>query len=396
MYRIPFLLLCVLCALQLGAQSSYRSGYLIDNAGNRRAVEILDRDWTHSPTAVRYRVPGQIEERQTIHDIREFGYTDGSLRYLRAPVALEASSWQLNSLSDDPAPTFREAEVFLEVLLDGEADLFRHKTGKREYFFYRMGEGDILPLVRRRYLHGERVIDQNLYRPALRNGLSCGADDDRLRDLGYTRRELLDYFAAYHACRGLDYTTYRAAQRRYVRLSLDIGQDIHRSSVAYSDAQAPPTDFPVQSNTRFGFELESAIPYLHQRYALFAGLYYQRYRTPVPDADKLPAFQLDMRLLHVPVGFRRYFALGDRSVAYASVLGQFQVPPDSHVILYTSQRDIKVQAFNTFALGVGAGVRLAGHIRVEARYLLPQDALRRVEPLKHRQQSLSLLAGYQF
>ncbi|WP_157976009.1 hypothetical protein [Lewinella sp. IMCC34191] len=387
--------LLVLLAMTLFCQSDYQPGYLIKASGERLAVDILDRDWATSPETFKYRTTDGSTQIGDVGTVREFGIGESEVRYVRAGVDIEDSPRELNSLSKSPLPEYRRDTVFLEVLLDGAADLFYYKSGNRLLFFYRMGEGAIKPLVSRRYLSGDRMVHQDLYRDVLFSLMACGVSTPG-KKLDYARKPLMRYVENYNACVGAEYVIYeRRNQGRRFRLALRGGVDHHRSSMGYisSSGRVDTYDYDDVLVPRVGIEAELTFRFLHAQWAVTGEAYYQRFRLDWVAEPIGRELDLDVTSINVPVGVRYYFSQGTKTDVYANLFGQFLFPVDGDAY-YAS--GLKQQVFVSMAPGAGAGVRFADHLQLELRYNLAQDMLRSNTALQHRQRTISLVGGYQF
>ncbi|PPK88696.1 hypothetical protein CLV84_1666 [Neolewinella xylanilytica] len=377
------------------AQSEYRSGYLITEGGERRAVEIFDQDWAANPDHFRYRTSGGEPRRGDLSNVVEFGLEGRELRYLRAEVDIESSPRQLNSLSESPLPQYTHDEVFLEVLVDGAADLFYYQTGQLVQFFYRLGDGPIKPLINRTYLSDERMVVQDLYRDVLQRWVNCGATDRQIAQLAYRRKDMLAYFEGYHRCTGEAFTKYERikADRRF-RVALRPGVDYHSTSIGVNipGGGTKTVEYGSTVAPRLGVEAELSFRFLHGEWALVTEAYYQSYRLEWPEEPAAEAVDMEMKYLSVPWGVRRYFELSTATAAYLNLFGQFQFPFGAYVQRPLYRRPIYI----SLAGGGAAGLRFGDHVLAEVRYLLPQDLVRRQRDLDHRLQTMALVVGYQF
>ncbi|MGB3800349.1 MAG: hypothetical protein WA952_11100, partial [Lewinella sp.] len=316
MARFPYLLTLLLLGLRVSAQSQYVPAYLVDETGEEVAVEILDRDWVDNPRRFRYR-EGNDDRVGTLEGIREFGYADGSLRYLRATVDIDRSDDRPSKLSSSPQPLYESDTVFLEWLVDGEADLFYWEKGEVRRLFYRLGDAAPTPLVNRRYRRGYRIIDQALYRGQLRTDVNCDVPDYAFKDLTYQREDLVHYFADYNDCRGADYRkSLRPPAPGNVRLYLRPGGAYFFGELRTDNGAPTPEVSPLVETlgARVGLEVEMVLPLANERWSLFAEAYVQRVSSG-GDSTTAPGSTVNLRSVNVPLGVRRYFYLsGDRSL----------------------------------------------------------------------------------
>ncbi|WP_116127080.1 hypothetical protein [Lewinella sp. IMCC34183] len=390
-------LLLILCAfaIDLSGQSAYKSGYLVNASGQRESVRILDRDWVDNPLQFRYLTADDQRLRGTVAAVREFGYDDGSLRYLRAVAPIDRSSNRVGELSSSSQPEYKNDTVFLEWLVDGAADLFYYEDGELRRFFYRLGDGVPRPLVNRRYRRGQAVLEQAPFRGELRRQVNCGGADADVRDLGYRRRELVAYFEEYNACEGVAYQTMvRQPAADWLRISLRPGGSFHFGEVRFDGSfggRRIPELVPT-TGVRLGVEAEAVLPLANQQWSVFGELYVQRV-TSGRDSITRGDASLNLRSLNVPLGFRRYIHLGPQRSLFVSLFGLFQFPWDSYTFVTNARVKGGYPASWNFGLGAGGGYR-SGRWLVELRYAHNQDILQKFVNVSTYYRSVSLVAGY--
>ena len=127
---------------------------------------------------------------------------------------LDRSSDDENKLTTDRLSTWTQEELFLEVLLEGDANLYLlQDKNLTRFFFNTILQDSIQQLVYKRYLieedpqklvrimrEGSWVIKtDNTFRQQLNLIVNCGGQlAKRLNSLRYTREHLTRYFVAYN------------------------------------------------------------------------------------------------------------------------------------------------------------------------------------------------------
>ncbi|MCP9235900.1 hypothetical protein [Lewinella sp. JB7] len=330
MPRLYFLVVLIWPSLMLTGQASYQAGYLIDHEGMRREIEVYDFGWVDNPVRFKYRTAdGQILTGD-VTTVAEFGLADESLRYLTAKVEIDSSRDHTAGLDQHSKPQWVTERVFLEYVVDGEADLFYWEAGERKRYFYRLASEVPVQLVNRRYLKERKIITQHNYRGQLQSAVFCPESGNALSTLKYTRRELADYFQSYNACTGNLSKTYRPAPTSSpLQVWLGGGMGLYTGPTRHLLAGSDKPIGTTYSQT-LGLTVERILPLAKQRWAVHFGAQYQRISSTslVPPSGGSAVY---LQLINVPFGVKRYIHLSARSAAFIRALGVFQVPLDGMV-----------------------------------------------------------------
>lgn len=389
------LLLCLLTAcLPVCAQATWRPGYVVTDDGRRQDVEIYDLDWVDTPTRFRYRAGSETRTVGT-DEVRAFGLADGSLRFLRQRVAIDRSGDAADELTTSDKPDFREETVFLEWLVDGAADLFYWEEGETRRFFYRLDDAPLTPLIKRRYLRGSQIVDQDQFRGTLRAAVNCRAADRELRSLRYTRRDLVAYFEQDNRCRGgASVTLRRRDNGERARLYLRAGGNVYFGHALFGNNFNGHDERPLLPTygVMLGPEAEVFLPRANHRWSATGGVYLQRSSS---GNEEIPPQRssLDLRSVNLPLGVRRYFYLGRDRALFLHAIGLLQFPWNSRVVATTQVRSYGFDASWNFGAAAGAGVQW-NRLVVEVRYTHDQDVLQKYVTNSTYYRSVGLVAGY--
>ncbi|WP_168797483.1 outer membrane beta-barrel protein [Neolewinella litorea] len=361
----------------LFAQSEYLPGYIVLRDGERREVEILDRDWVDNPRQFRYREDDREVRIGDLTRVREFGYAEGGLRYLRAVVDIDQSSERMDRLSESSEPVFVTDTVFLEFLVDGEADLFYFESGEMKRFFYRQGEDKLAPLINRSFLENGFRVERPTFRGQLRSAINCSTPEVTLRKIAYRRADLVDYFVDYNSCRGASYRVdLRPTNPNRFRVRLRPGVEYYAGPVLFDNGFGGHSRSMLVGTVgpRFGIEVEHILPYANERWALFVEVYYHSLRSEVQQENTRNA-TVNLRSVNVPLGFRRYLHLSPAKSFFFETGGGFQFPWDSFLSQRTATRVRGYEVSWNFGLFAGAGMNVGRRFSLQFRYLHNSDLL---------------------
>jgi hypothetical protein len=381
------------------AQEVFQPGYIIDLEGQRINVDLRVQDWYRNPERFRYRMADGSMRRDSVKTIREFGLRDGSLRYRAFTVALDRASPVISRMSTSPAPDFDTVTVFLEYLVDGEADLlYWAGNDDTEAFFYRLGDSVPQQLISRDYLLNRQVIDnRGLFRNQLLSDLSCDMNKD-ISSMAYTREALVDYVRAFNTCRGTESElTLRRVRPSLLRFTISGGGLSLFGDV--SDATFPDGDRGYELGRLapiLDIEAEFSLPIGKRRWALLAAGYPLRFSQPLAEG----AGELRYRSLNLRAGLRRYMYLRPGLALLLGGGSEFALPiGESELRLpmpFTAFTVRRLDVFRSAALYAEVGVFLQDRYRLSVRYGAVRNLIEPLTAIGSESQYVSLTLGYSF
>ena len=396
---MPHYLYLLLLTATLAAQNTPRAGYLLDATGNRSEVYIRNRDWADNPRSFKYRTEETTGDWQTATPITvsEFGYSDGSLQYRCFTIDIDRSSEQPKLLSSSPLPEYVKETVFLELLVEGPAELYAYSEGNLQRFYLRMAGNDVQPLVSRTYrVESVDIRRDDSFRGTLRRELSCGPPQDaRLAQLRYERGPLVRYVAAYNDCVG---GTSRTLVRRSAqgRLSVAPRIGVERGAIVFgvTDAFGFTGKYALTDHqARYGLEVEYQLPFANNRWAVFAEVAHrsvqgQRQRGPNRFVN------VYYRAVSVPLGVRRYLSLFGRSGIFLDAAISIDVPYQSNFTIVNSVFTTEVTPSLNPGFEFGAGLNLRDRYQVQLRYGLERGVTDNYRNYSTDYTTLGLVAAY--
>jgi hypothetical protein len=118
-------------------------------------------------------------------------------------VKIDHSNTLAISSIGDENPNWAQETLFLKVLLEGRAKLYRvdNKYGKK--FFYAVADSPISQLVYKRFFVGSSLAENNGFKDQLLMDLTCpNAGMESVEHITYTTEDLERYFHSYNKCMG--------------------------------------------------------------------------------------------------------------------------------------------------------------------------------------------------
>ena len=403
MFRFLQIAFAIALSTTLPAQNSYKAGYIIDLAGQRSEVDIYDKDWVSNPEYFQYRTSAGEVQQGDPRSVQEFGYLDGSLRYRLFTIDVDQSSGRIKTMSASPVPVYRAMTVYLECLVDGEADLFFWKQGELERYFLRIGEEIPEQLISREYLKGKIIIDNtNQYRAKLLSTLDCGIDRQDVLLTGYERLPLMAIVQRYNACRSgvpVAQLATRMPQTDHFSFALRVGSERVAGQLfgRQSSGRLRTFDLSPRYVPRLGLELESLLPFANNRWALFLESYYHRFNQRA-DAQAGRA-GMDYQAVNLLAGARRYLYFSERTALSLSLAGVFNLPLKGSLAQFpdgTSGQLYEEVAYRNLYLQFGLGINFHKRYLLEFRIGERQNLLADDHSAFSLLRFMSFSAGYRF
>lgn len=383
--RLILLLHLILIVVQLSAQIRFERAYFINNEGKKTECWIKNSDWHDNPNSFVYRLSEEgtnvVASRE---NIQEFGIYNFS-KYIRAKVDIDRSSGDMSKMDYFGNAVFHQEELFLKVLLEGEATLYQYNDGDLNLFFFQTPSQGIRQLVYKKYIVDQNTIASNVeFRTQLSEQLKCAPERPGDKDLvNYYKSELLKYFSAYHQCKNLPFTNYDAKVKR------DLFNLRVTSGLSFSDFIFVGVDgFAQKATPRLGLDLEFVLPFNKSKWAFWMEPNLQSFFATESIRNDLTS--INYRALELPVGLRHYFYLSEDLRFSLSAAYAFELGFNSAMNRIDGQK-YDLNGGNVFAGGAGMAYK---KFSAELRWYDKKDLLRNYPFLKSKLSKVSLVLGW--
>ncbi|MBD0830602.1 outer membrane beta-barrel protein [Aestuariibaculum sediminum] len=322
--HLKFVLISLL-TLNSFAQISFEKAYYIDNTGNKIECLIKNKDWRNNPTEFEYKLTEQSEEKEiTIASVQEFGINN-NLKYIRQQVEMDRSSDEVKHLDTRRTPLYKVEKVFLKVLVEGSASLYKYTDGNLIQFFYANINSEIKPLVYKKFKTTSGYIGENTqYREQLANTLICdGYKQNKIKKLKYTSSDLIAVFTEYNNCKngGIKNTEVNKSKQKKDVFNLTLRPRINNQSFKIRNLNyITDREANLGSKTTFGFgiETEYILPFNNNKWSVIFEPTYQYFNSENtfnsndPNREKT-VINVDYTSIELPLGLRYYIFLKDNS-----------------------------------------------------------------------------------
>lgn len=404
MQKQLLLLVIGLLSLTTYSQIKFEKGHFIDNTGQQIECLIKNSDWRTYPNTIEYKITKESEVlTATIDDVSKFEIT-GISNFIRANVDIDRSLNKLKQLSTSKAPEFKKEQVFLKILVEGEANLFMYQDGNLKRYYYNLNQGPILPLVYKKYIDiNNRIQENERFKQQLYNDLQCHKfQPEQFEVLDYKRSSLESLFISYNKCLDSDYLPRKQIKKREF-IKMNIRPRINQSSldVKNSASSFKEIDFGNGTNFGLGLEIEYILPFNKNKWALTIEPTYQYF-----EADKTYlnnrteggeiVSNVQYSSLEIPLAVRHYFFLNPESKIFVNAGYVVDLSLRSTLTLKrnngTSLNDLDFDSRNNIAFGIG--YKFKGTYSIEFRHQTSREILGNYAFWSSNYNTNSLILGF--
>jgi hypothetical protein len=365
MNKFLTVLLIIISTINCHSQIAFESGYYINNSNDKIECLIKNMDWKNNPTEFEYKKTENGEtQKLTIESVKEFSIYNNS-KYIRKNINIDRSSSQINNLSNNKNPTFKEEQLFLKVLVQGKANLYLFEDSNLKRYFYNIDNSDIEQLVYKNYLTPDfKLGKNNQFKQQLWANLKC--PDIKLNDvehLEYNKNSLIHFFNKYNKCNNSDFINYGEKQKRDLfNLTLRPRFDNSSLSIQNSSSNSRDTNFGSKSTFGLGIEVEYILPFNGNKLAIVIEPTYQNFKSnKTTEVNNVSGGKLISEVnyssIEFPLSMRYYFFLNNNSKIFinASVIPDFT----TNSSIKFSRNDgsvlntLEIKSRPNYAIGIG-------------------------------------------
>ncbi len=414
--RTYLLLLTTLLCLKSFSQITFEKGYFIDDSNVKTECLIKNIDWKNNPTSFEYKnTPDSQVHKKDITTIKEFGITNFS-KYIKAIVQIDRSSNNTNNLSSTRNPVFKKEQLFLKVLIEGNATLYSYQDGNLPRYFIKINNGEINQLVYKKYIrkndystnnkteiiNNSRIMENNYYQQQL---LNISKDNSISRaeviKLSYNKKYLTRFFQKLN---GEDYTIFPNTileKRDVFNLTLRPGLNYSNLTLDNQSIIYGPFKFTNTINFRMGIEAEFILPYNKNKWSIIIEPTYQYFKDEISVESSnitggLINSSIDYSSIEVPIGCRHYFFLKNQSKIFINAAYTLDLCMNSNFSL--SRKDgSNINEINLSSRGnicLGAGYKLKNKYSIEFRYFTNRNITSDYINWNSSYKTTSIIFGY--
>ncbi len=404
MKKYLLILLTTIFTLNCHSQITFEKGYYINNSNQKTDCLIKNIDWKNNPINFDFQL-SENTEIQTINisSVKEFGIYNIS-KYVRETVKIDRSSENINNLSYDRNPTFKDEELFLKVLIEGKSNLYEYVDGNLIRYFYNKENSPVEQLIFKSYKTNENNIGQNnRFRQQLLNDLKCpNFKMSKFQNIDYRKSDLIKLFTEYSKCNDIESNNFEQKVERDL-FNLTFRPRFNSSSLTIENyiTNYWDTDFGNKTGFGFGIEAEYILPFNKNKWSISIEPTYQSFKsektTNVSDVSGGKRIaQANYNSVEVPTSLRHYFFLNNNSKVFINVSYIFDLSTKSSIEFRRADgshlETFEVETRNNMAFGVG--YKLYDKFSVEFRYQTSREILGNYLFLNSDYKTSSIIFGY--
>jgi len=377
------LLLIVLFAVQsvvLFSQKHFEKGYFESNDGNKTECLIKNEDWYYTPTNIKYKLLTDDNiKTQNLEDIKEFGI-ENQVKFIRADVNIDMSPSVLNELSDSKDPIWKKKLIFLKVLVEGRASLYKYNEPGLDRFFYKSDNSSIEQLVNKEYINRQlnTTAINDTFKIQLMQNLICeNSKAGRIVYPDYYERDLVKFFISYNQCSDPGFKVVKPFVKRDI-LNVSLFGGINSSSVSVKNDAATyyNVDFNQQLNYQVGAGIEYILPISKNQWSIIMEPVYNQFNSSKnTDAGSRT---IDYKAISLSLKAKYYFFLNDKCKIFikGGLHSIYTYNFDSHYTFQLSSGGKFDYALleHRPSLGLSAGIEY-GRLFTEFEYLRNHDLM---------------------
>ncbi|HEY3405337.1 MAG TPA: hypothetical protein VGK59_18255 [Ohtaekwangia sp.] len=386
------------------SQVEFEKGYIIDKNDNRIECLIKNLDWKNNPEIVKYKIDPTDEEMaatlETVKAFQVYGYS----KYIVSQVDIDRSPDELSNLSSSRDPIWSSEKLFLEVLIEGKASLYKYESANFTRFFYTVDTAPVQQLVHKEYkVEGgvdnytvQKVGENNTFQQQLLNEVNCGGVTvSQVKLIRYSESELVKYFKKYNVCNGGESgkrveneaaTTERVKRDVFI---VKVSPGMNYTQLTATSPAGEDHEYEKTFSPRLGIEGEFIFPFNKNKLSFLFEPSFQSYK-----ADKTSGSgSIDYASIEFPVGLRYYFYLNQTSRIF---LNLHYVPVTPFIfnskLKIRSDYELEIKTGDNFAIGAGFA---SGRFSGEVRYYLRKEMTRNYSLWDSPLKTVSFILGYQ-
>ena len=383
----------------LSAQNTFKEGSYIDNSGTKISGQILNIDWLNNPSSITFKVSITAKEEEIgLDQIQSFELT-GISRYERHTIQVDHSLNDINTLSIQRAPEFKEETVLLQIIADGAATLYEYSNNSLFRYYYKIESQPLTGLIYKRYaVDGNKVQTNNRFKQQL-TILSCDKEKlPKIDNLRYRKGPLMEFFNIYNDCKGNRMVSLSKAKKT-TEINIKVFGGISSSQVS-TLVRTAITNFPNKVNPTFGIEVEGLLPFNNKKWGLFASFNSLKYNGEKEgplfvSSSVVDTKTVDYSATNMSIGARHYMFINSDQKLFLDVGYGFEVVSSFKASSYITNDELSVKTpASSIQLGIGYAYK---RLSLEARYIFERNHLRQSFLLDNSEYTAFMLTlGYKF
>ena len=359
------------------AQNKFLPGYFISNEGDKISCEILNADWKYYPKEISYRLLGTSAELKINTDEIQGFFIEQGPYYKRFIVKIDRSSDDVNVMSNNAEPEFKEEKLMLKVLLEGKANLYQYEDRNLVRYFIKKDSLPIEQLIFKKYLKLSNVVLENTaFRQQLAIYLDCeGMKKTVFEFINYYEYELTKVVANYNMCVN---PVLKIKVPKKIKLSVNARLGINNQSFKLASSNINykniNVDFGSSTNGRIGAEAEIFLPFNNKHWSVIFEPTYRYFKgtgTAIKFNTTGPSQTQNVicnyASIEFPIGLRYNAYINNKVYLFANVVYHFEKTLQSKIVYDDgSIVNVKFRSRPMFGIGISVLKKWSAELRLRS------------------------------
>lgn len=208
--------LLIFLSFNLAAQDNYEPGYVVTLAGDSLKGTVNNQRWFQSPDRVEFKDSQNERKEYNPKQIKAFGVAN-KIAFVALNVNYDSTSNILANLEFTQQPAYKNATLFLKVLVSSELSLFEYNAKGRPHLFIQDGVGQAEELISHRYLDvGNTMATNKAYINQLKNYFKDCPKVVVSPNLSYSSSMISKILLKYNECKQSDSKVFEAKEKTQV------------------------------------------------------------------------------------------------------------------------------------------------------------------------------------
>jgi hypothetical protein len=289
--------------LSVFSQITFEPSYYINNDNERIDGFIKNLDWKNNPSTIEFKSTLESDiQVLTTEDVQLFEI-NGYLKYLSINIEVDQSSDAASELTTSAVPNYEQKDIFLKVLIEGEASLYSFVVRNSRRYYIKVGDNPIETLEYKRFLVTNSLVRENLgYQRQLLESFICSSISNRdITKLEYKRRQLEAIFIKYNECVGSNYKTFKGKKKD--TFNLTVGPRFYYTTLEVTgSADRDEVDFGSVADLTFEVVAELFLPFNNNQWSITTGLTNQEFKKNI--TNEFGEVSFDHHGYNIPIGLR--------------------------------------------------------------------------------------------
>jgi hypothetical protein len=191
------------------SQNKFEKGYFITN-NNEKVTCLIDVEFSTISNTLYYKKNDGELLRENINNLKEVKTQHSYFK--RHNVRID----ERKILNNTKELILINKSLLLEVLINGEIELFIHQKSATN-FFYKTKNSSLINLEYKKYISDKsKITDNNLFQKQLWNSFNCNnKTPSYFTNIKYSKKDLSLFFKEYLKCKNIKFVEFGSYQKKY-------------------------------------------------------------------------------------------------------------------------------------------------------------------------------------